>query len=336
MPDRADRERKGPRQIGLLLPRQPKAITPAQRRLVNLAAHIYDNPPARDDQAYMARQLVQATLPYSDPGDVPTWSRRNGYYTLSIQPGYDTENACIGYPYGAVPRLVLFWITREALIARKNGDGPRIHLGRSLSKFMLDIGMAPESDGQKSGRKALRSQLRRLFRARISFLDGSGNGSRERWRNMDVAPDGDIWWDYKNPGQRALFGSWIELGEKFFHAITQYPIPVDLRVLRAFKKSPFALDLYALATYEAYRANTSGKPRFIPWSGLKEQLGADFKNEDEFRRKARAALRKIKTFYPCFNLNDNAIGLTIPATAYPAIAPPRDAEFLPVPTQHLK
>jgi hypothetical protein len=312
-----------------------KALTPSQRRLANIAGHIYGNPPSRDDQAYMAKQLVQATLPYTDPGQVPTWSRRNGYYTLSIQPGYDADNNCIGYPYGAVPRLVLFWITREALIAKKNGDGRHIHLGRSLSQFMIDIGMAPESGGKKSGRKALRSQLRRLFRARITFLDGSGDGPRERWRNMDVAPDADIWWDYKNPKQLALFGSWIELGEKFFHAITQYPVPVDMRVLRAFKKSPFALDLYALATYEAYRASAAGKPRFIPWDGLKQQLGANFKNDAEFRRKARAALLKVQVFNPGFKLIHNAAGLTIPETAYPAIAP-RDAEFLPAPAHRRK
>lgn len=28
--------------------------------------------------AFLARQLVQITLPHSDPGDVPVWTRRNG------------------------------------------------------------------------------------------------------------------------------------------------------------------------------------------------------------------------------------------------------------------
>lgn len=168
MTDRNDRAANGPRQIAALLPKPPKptkAVTPAQRRLASVAVHIHDNPPSRDDQAYMARQLVQATLPYSDPGQVPTWSRRNGYYTLSIQPGYDADNACIGYPYGAVPRLMLFWITREALIAKKNGDGRRIHLGRSLSQFMLDIGMAAQTSrtrmnsAARRGRRSARSKL---------------------------------------------------------------------------------------------------------------------------------------------------------------------------------
>ena len=32
--------------------------------------------------AFLARQLVQITLPHTDPGDVPLWTRRNGNPTL--------------------------------------------------------------------------------------------------------------------------------------------------------------------------------------------------------------------------------------------------------------
>jgi hypothetical protein len=41
---------------------------------------------------------------------------------------------------------------------------------------------------------------------------------------MQVAPEGELWWDPKRPDQ----GSWIELGEKFFQAITTVPVPTDL------------------------------------------------------------------------------------------------------------
>ena len=42
----------------------------------------------------------------------------------------------IGYPYGTLPRLLLFWITREAL----RTNSPRIELGNSLAKFMEELG----------------------------------------------------------------------------------------------------------------------------------------------------------------------------------------------------
>src|SRR4051812_46495442 len=76
--------------------------------------------PERDDLAYMARDLVQATLPHAEPkGSPPEWCRHNGGLTLAIRPGFKTDRATgkrvsTGYPYGTIPRLLLLWITTEA------------------------------------------------------------------------------------------------------------------------------------------------------------------------------------------------------------------------------
>ncbi|MDQ2844242.1 MAG: hypothetical protein M3Y72_25020 [Acidobacteriota bacterium] len=62
----------------------------------------------------MALQLVLCTLPHSDPGDVPQWTRRTGSVMLGITPGRDFEkNRSLGYPYDTIPRLLLFWMTTE-------------------------------------------------------------------------------------------------------------------------------------------------------------------------------------------------------------------------------
>ena len=52
------------------------------------------------DLAFMAKHLVQVTLPHRDPGDVPFWSRTNGDLTLVIaRTQIDQEaNQLIGYP----------------------------------------------------------------------------------------------------------------------------------------------------------------------------------------------------------------------------------------------
>jgi hypothetical protein len=62
----------------------------------------------------MARQLVQCTLPHSDPGNVPLWKRTNGNLTLVIDPFKDRKTGKAMYPYGTIPRLLLFWIVTEA------------------------------------------------------------------------------------------------------------------------------------------------------------------------------------------------------------------------------
>jgi len=171
---------------------------------------------------------------------------------LSIRPGYKTDpntgaRCCVGYPYGVIPRLLLFWMTTEVV----RTPDRRLKLGDSLSGFMRELGLNPDNGGtgaKRSDARRLKDQTERLFRATISFDEASAE--RTRWLDMPVAPKGELWWDPQHPDQNDLFGSWIELGEDFYQALREAPVPVDMRTLRALKQSPLALDLY---TWLAYR-----------------------------------------------------------------------------------
>jgi hypothetical protein len=92
-----------------------KPITHHHLRLIDAAEAIRLDPD-KTEAAFIARQLVQATLPHKNPGDVPLWKRTNGNLTLGIQPGMNVVTGkSYGYPYGTIPRLLLFWITTEAV-----------------------------------------------------------------------------------------------------------------------------------------------------------------------------------------------------------------------------
>ncbi len=61
----------------------------------------------------MAKMLVQTTLPHrAQPGK--QYTRTDGDVTLSI-----TDLGGAGLPYGAYPRLILIWMTTEALRTRE-------------------------------------------------------------------------------------------------------------------------------------------------------------------------------------------------------------------------
>ena len=109
-------------------------LTRHKRQIIDAAAVIRERWPDASDLAFMAKHLVQVTLPHRDPGDVPFWSRTNGDLTLVIaRTQIDQEtNQLIGYPYGTIPRLLLYWITREAVRSK----GRHLELGSSLSEFM--------------------------------------------------------------------------------------------------------------------------------------------------------------------------------------------------------
>lgn len=273
------------------------SISPQKLKLISVAGDIRLDPD-KTEAAFMARQLVQATLPHKNPGNVPAWSRTNGSLSLTIRPGWDTKkNKSIGYPYGTIPRLLLFWITTEAIRTKSR----RLELGDSLSGFLGMVGLSYSTGGGKRGDiKRLQNQMEKLLRANISLdvFKKEGKEEGKRWVDMQVAPEGELWWNIKNPGQSSIFSSWIELSEKFYEALTFAPVPVDLRALKALKRSPLALDFYAWSTYTTYQAQKSGKERSISWEWLHKQFGAEYGKTEEFARNAWKALLKVKAVYP--------------------------------------
>lgn len=285
------------------------SITSQQSKLLDAAEAIRLDPD-KIEAAFIARQLVQATLPHKNPGDVPLWSRTNGNLTLAIQPGIniETRKSC-GYPYGTLPRLLLFWITTEAARTKN----PRLELGNNLASFMRQLGLDPSRRGKGSDAWRLRDQMQRLFKATISFHQKREENGRkgEAWLDMKVAPEGVLWWDERQPEQPTLWGSWIELSKQFFNAITAAPVPVDMRALKALKNSPLALDLYSWATYTAYRTQKTEQPRSVSWELLHQQLGAEYHNIKDFGHKARLALRKVQAVYPEFGVEFEKGGVKV-------------------------
>ena len=118
----------------------------------------------------MARAMVLATLPHSDPGDVPAWGRRNGKFSLVIQPGYTIDEKggprSIGMPYGVIPRLLLCWLTTEAVRTRER----EIVLGSSLSDFMRKLEMLGPTGGRHGSITRLKVQMLRLFSSSVSCV----------------------------------------------------------------------------------------------------------------------------------------------------------------------
>jgi hypothetical protein len=73
-------------------------LTRYQEKFVD-AAEVIRLDPDGAEVSFMARELVQCTLPHKDPGNIPIWRRQNGSVTLAIQQRYDARTGePIGYP----------------------------------------------------------------------------------------------------------------------------------------------------------------------------------------------------------------------------------------------
>lgn len=293
-------------------------ITRQQAKIVDAGTTIALDRPTDQDKAFLARQLVQTTLPHADPGNVPVWSRSNGSLTLTIQQGYNDDSTPVGHPYGIIPRLLLYWLTTEAIRTKT----PRLVLGDTLAAFMNDLGLDDRGKGPRSDRVRLEQQMRRLFAARISFksrLEQDGHVAQVT-AYMQVAKQTVYWWSPAPAQQSALWQSYVELDTDFFAAITANPVPVDLRALRAIKRSPLALDLYSLLTYQAFRAGKGGRARFMSWRQLQAALGTSYDRIDNLRAAIKPALIKILAVYPGLAIGEREGGIEVLPESLPAIA----------------
>lgn len=248
---------------------------------------------------FMARALVQATLPHSKV-DGNEFKRANGLFKLTMLADSET-----GLPYGSIPRLLLAWISTEAV---KTKDRHLI-LGRTLSSFMAELDLTPNG-GRWGTITRLKEQMKRLFACSISctYTDG------DHWaiKNINPVSSADLWWSPKQPNQATIFESTLTLNEDFFREIINNPVPIDLRALKALKRSPLALDIYCWMTY---RVSYLRKSVTIPWEALQVQFGSNYSDDAQgtrnFKRHFLKELHKVSCVYTALNAENGDLGLII-------------------------
>ena len=249
---------------------------------------------ADPDLGFMARLMALCSLPRTNPGDRLQYKRVNGPYTLVMFTSGKTK-----LPYGNLPRLLLAWVSTEAVRTQSR----ELILGSSLSEFMRKLGVLSSDSGGTWGiRTRLRNQMRRLFNAHVQLVYEHERG--EATVNSPVASRTELWWDPKHPDEPMLWESRIYLGEEFFHEIISHPVPLDMNTLKALKRSSLGLDLYMWLTYRTFSLQ---HPLRLSWRQLYRQFGADPAKANDnltvqnFRRKVLRELVKIKTAWPYLN-----------------------------------
>ena len=258
------------------------------------------------DTGFMARLLTLCSLPRTNPGHQLQYKRVNGPYTLIMTAVGQTE-----LPFGNLPRLLLAWVCTEAVRTRSR----KLVLGSSLSEFMRKLGIAPAG----CARTRLRNQMKRLFNAHIQLAYEDKRVSASV--NSPVASRTGFWWSERTPSELGLWDSKIELGEKFFHEIIRHPVPLDLNILKALKRSSLGLDLYLWLTYRTFSLKS---PLRLSWARLYGQFGGtpakagDNRTVDYFRTDCLRELNKIKMAWPDLNCAA-AKGVLILLPSKPAI-----------------
>jgi hypothetical protein len=246
------------------------------------------------DMGFMARLLTLCSLPRTDPGNRLQYKRQNGPYKLIMIAGGDNK-----LPYGNLPRLLLAWICTEAIRTRDR----KLILGNSLLAFMRELGINSNSGGNRSDRGRMKMQIDRLFNCHVDLIFESREGKVSTGGR--IAPKTVLWWDYHQPEQDTLWQSWIELGEELFNEIVARPVPIDMRILKAMRRSSLGLDIYMWLSYKTFSLYSQEKqPERLSWERLYAQFGSDPEKANDkfvvrdFRKDFLRETKKLKLCWP--------------------------------------
>lgn len=246
---------------------------------------------------YMARMLVQATLPHKATNDL-VFKRENGALTLSIV-------SPDGLPYGSIPRLLLSWMTTEAVRTRS----PVLQLGSSLSSFMAELDLGRRG-GKRGDITRFKNQAERLFSSTIACR--YKDEVLTQGKGFLIADEYSLWWQPKTPNQLPLWKSTVSLSQKFFEQLIEKPVPVDMDAMMKLKRSPMALDIYFWLTY---RLSYLHREIVLPWPLLQMQFGADYGHDTEgqynFKRKFLKRLKDVLVIYDKARVFDADKGLLL-------------------------
>ena len=276
---------------------RPLKISKTQLKLLDFASR-QELEDVRENVGYSPRILAQVSLPYSDPGDVPSWNRTNGHVSISMRPALfknPDKSEYHAFAYGLIPRQALTFFATEAV----RTQDPTIVLGRSMREFMLKIGL--HSNGRDSGR--LTNQLNRLLGSnlRVEGLLNHENGHAEKFRQFYISEGAELWFGKDSNLEdlnEGLFTSEITLSSVFFQSIIDAPVPVNLDAMRALGSSSMRLDILLWASYRVYNLN---RPQSMRWSELDAQFGGQFSLVRQFKAAFLKNLRAVAIVYPELN-----------------------------------
>jgi hypothetical protein len=238
---------------------------------------------------FMPRILVLTTLPHRRP-TTNQLERTNGRYSLRLE-----ARRSIGLPYGLYPRLILIYLTTQAVCTKS----PEIDLGRTPNDLAHRLGLTPIS-GPRGTSKRLHDQLHRLVSTRFTWRYCKDFRTQESGRGL-ITPNDPTLELLKACFQRRrpTWNPELVLSRQFFQEITRSAVPVDLRAIERLKGSPLAIDIYIWLTY---RMSYLRRPCTIPWKALENQFGATYSRSRDFRRSFCAHLHEVVGVYPTARL----------------------------------
>lgn len=273
------------------------AVTKAEMQCVDAAVNVlFDD---EQNMNVLHSGFALTALPHKKT-DETFYTRKGGQndeIILRVETGYEPNNAAVGIPYGSLARLILIYLSTEAV---KNNSRV-VELGSSMSSFLQRVGI------QKSGKSAslVREQAKRISMCRLTFYSEKTNKTNilngSFVRSAVIFPQ-------KNDDQPQLWQDTVELDEVFYTSLTTHPLPLREVAVQELCGKSLALDIYI---FLAYRLHVLDKPTKVSWGSLFKQFGASYSEKRFFVARFKDPLELALAVYPEAHVEVDESGLTL-------------------------
>lgn len=249
------------------------------------------------DIGYYHGVMMQCFLPQKEqPIERRSWQVNHGQAALMVQAGVIADREKVGtftdcaLPSGSKARLIIPYIIGYA-VQRNTRE---IDMGRSLRRFMEKINV-PIS-GQNG--KALTREVQNV--AAADFVIGGWEDDKVTTKKASIAEELTFWLE-KNPNQQSFWRPEMILDPRFFDAISERRVPVDMGHLVQLQRSPRRMDLYCWLSYRTplIRRDKAVK---IKLEHLQPIFAPEIDTPKNFKAKFKGDLKAIAAIHPDFRI----------------------------------
>jgi hypothetical protein len=214
------------------------------------------------------------------PGNPAYWKKDTKLYQIIFTRHPDHE-----IPYGCYARMNQIFIDTEVVTKKTNV----IEVGRCFNDYIKNLGYT-----EGFANRALGRQLINYVTSNI-LVKPKTPDNRIIGTQTPVSRAWDIYFDYSNPNQLTLSKGQILIDPQYAKYIQDHAVPLDMNLVRAFKRNPLALDFYR---YLAYRNNGLNRTISFPDTLLFEHLGTTDNNPRKLRLHLKSILAAMKIYWP--------------------------------------
>ena len=252
--------------------------------------HMSDEP---QQIVYYHSIMCQTCLPFKKPeNDKRIWKSKNGDSRILLKAGelYDKDSDTffdVPLPYGAKPRLIMYYLNKQSIIQKSN----ILEVEPTLGQLVKKLGF--ESNGRDY--KTIQDQFGRLSASEMVIGRGEDNGSSTT-KFGRIVNSANLWYS-KSQQQRTLWPNTVELSHEYFDSLQKHAVPLDEGAITLIKDSSLSLDIYNMLAERLHRIPV-GEKQFASWSFIYGLYGVNYNRIDNFRRDFRTALKQVCTVYP--------------------------------------